>query len=109
MKCHVGVDAFTGMVHTCEATSANVSDIEVAPKLLREDDEVVYGDSAYSALHKREEILSNENFANIIFKTNTKKHTERMSGQMVRQYTGATIWNTESQASEVRWSMFSTL
>lgn len=73
MKCHIGVDAFTGMVHTCEATSANVSDIEVAPKLLREDDEVVYGDSAYSALHKREEILSNENFANIIFKTNTKK------------------------------------
>ena len=57
MKCHIGVDAFTGMVHTCEATSANVSDIEVAPQLLRKDDEFAYGDSAYSALYKRKEIF----------------------------------------------------
>ena len=73
MKLHIGVDAFRGLVHSCEATSANVADIEVAPKLLREDDEVVYGDSAYEPLYKREEITGNENFAGIIFKTNTKK------------------------------------
>ena len=73
MKCHVGVDAFTGMVHTCEATSANVADIDVAPKLLREDDEVVYGDSAYSGLDKREEIINNKNLAGIILKTNNRK------------------------------------
>jgi IS5 family transposase len=73
MKCHIGVDAFTGMVHTCEATAANVSDIEVAPKLLRKDDEVAYGDSAYSALHKRKEILEDENLSKIDFRMNTKK------------------------------------
>ena len=73
MKCHIGVDAFTGMVHTCEATSANVADIDVAPKLLREDDEVVYGDSAYSGLDKREEIINDEKLAGIILKTNNRK------------------------------------
>lgn len=73
MKCHIGVDAFTGMVHTCEATPANVSDIEVAPKLLRKDDEFAYGDSAYSALYKRKEILEDENLSKIDFRMNTKK------------------------------------
>ena len=73
MKLHIGVDAFGGFVHTCEATSANISDIEVAHKLLRPDDEVVYGDSAYEPLPKREEIINDENLASIIFKTNTKK------------------------------------
>ena len=73
MKCHIGVDAFTGMVHTCEATSANVSDIEVAPKLLRKDDEFAYGDSAYSALYKRKEIFEDENLSKIDFRMNTKK------------------------------------
>ena len=43
MKCHTGVDAGSGFVHTVEATAANTHDITVAAKLLREDDEVVYG------------------------------------------------------------------
>lgn len=73
MKLHVGVDAFRGLVHTCQATSANISDIEVAPKLLRQDDEVVYGDSAYSALYKRPEIKKDENLSKIEFRTNSKK------------------------------------
>lgn len=73
MKCHIGVDAFTGFVHTCEGTAANVSDIEVAAKLLRKDDEVVYGDKAYNALHKRKEILADENLSKIDFRTNTPK------------------------------------
>ena len=73
MKCHIGVDAFTGMVHTCEATSANVADIDVAANLLRKDDEVAYGDSAYSALSKRDEIVNDENLSKIDFRMNTKK------------------------------------
>lgn len=56
MKCHTGVDAGSGFVHTVEVTAANVHDITVAAKLLREDDEVVYGDSAYLGIEKREEI-----------------------------------------------------
>ena len=47
MKCHTGVDAGSGFVHTVEATAANVHDVTVAAGLLREADGVVYGDSAY--------------------------------------------------------------
>ena len=47
MKCNIGVDAGTGLVHSITATSANVHDITEAHKLIREDDEVVYGDSGY--------------------------------------------------------------
>ncbi|MDY4009857.1 MAG: transposase [Candidatus Limiplasma sp.] len=41
MKCHVGVDAGTGLVHTIKVTPANTHDITVASKLIRSDDEVV--------------------------------------------------------------------
>ena len=37
MKCHTGVDAGSGFVHTVEATAANVHDVTVTEKLLRED------------------------------------------------------------------------
>ncbi len=50
MKCHIGVDAFSGLVHTMEVTPANVHDVSVAAKLIREDDEVVYGDSGYPGI-----------------------------------------------------------
>ena len=43
MKCHTGMDAGSGFVHTVEVTAANVHDVTVAVKLLCEDDEVVYG------------------------------------------------------------------
>ena len=47
MKIHAGVDAGTGLAHTITGTAANVHDIEETSKLIRSDDEVVYGDSAY--------------------------------------------------------------
>ena len=56
MKCHIGVDAGTGYVHTVTATPANVHDITETAKLIREDDEVVYGDSGYVGIQKRTEI-----------------------------------------------------
>ena len=62
MKCHTGVDAGNGFVHTVEATAANVHDVTIAAKLLREDDEVVYGDSAYLGLEKRDEIKHDPGF-----------------------------------------------
>ena len=72
MKCHTGVDAGSGFVHTVEVTAANVHDITVAAKLLREDDEVVYGDSAYLGLEKREEIQNNEQLSAIQYRINRK-------------------------------------
>ena len=47
MKCHIGADAGSGLVHTIEVTAANEHGITVACKLIRKDDTVVYGDSGY--------------------------------------------------------------
>ena len=58
MKCHVGVDAGTGYVHTIEVTPANVHDVTAASELIREDDEVVYGDSGYLGIQKRPEVAN---------------------------------------------------
>ena len=70
MKCHIGVDAFSGLVHTIEVTPANAHDITVASKLIREDDEVVYGDSGYLGLEQREEIVSDEHLSSIDYRIN---------------------------------------
>ena len=40
MKVHAGVDAGTGYVHTIEGTAANVSDVSMTSKLLRDDDKI---------------------------------------------------------------------
>jgi IS5 family transposase len=73
MKAHIGVDAGSGMVHTVETTAANVSDVEVAAKLIREDDEVVNGDAGYIGLEKREEVKGNEHLKGIEYRINNKK------------------------------------
>ena len=72
MKCHTGVDAGSGFVHTVEATSANVHDVTVAAKLLREDDEVVYGDSAYLGLEKRDEVKHDPQLSTIEYRINRR-------------------------------------
>ena len=70
MKCNIGVDAGSGLVHSITATSANVHDITEAHKLIRSDDEVVYGDSGYLGIEKREEIKNDERLANIEYRIN---------------------------------------
>ncbi len=68
MKSHIGVDAGSGYVHSLETTAANVHDIKMASRLLREDDEVVYGDAGYIGIEKREEIAGNEHFCSIDYR-----------------------------------------
>ena len=72
MKCHIGVDAGSGLVHTMTVTAANEHDITETAKLLREDDRVVYGDSGYLGVQKRPEITSNEHFSKIDFRINRR-------------------------------------
>lgn len=72
MKCHIGVDAGSGLVHTITVTGANKHDITETAKLLREDDEVVYGDSGYLGIQKRPEIRQNTHFSNIDFRINRR-------------------------------------
>jgi len=48
MKAHIGVDVASGVVHTLTGTAANEADINVLPKLLREQDQVIFGDAGYT-------------------------------------------------------------
>ena len=68
MKVHSGVDCGSGYVHTITGTAANVHDLEEGPKLLRPDDEVVYGDSGYLGLPDRPEIRADESLSKIKFR-----------------------------------------
>ena len=72
MKCHVGVDAGSGLVHTITVTPANEHDITETVNLIREDDEVVYGDSGYLGVQKRLEIKQNEHLSSIDFRINRR-------------------------------------
>jgi IS5 family transposase len=72
MKIHSGVDAATGYVHTIEATSANVHDVEMAPKLIRKNDDVVYGDSGYLGIAQRAEVQSSEHLSKIDYRINRR-------------------------------------
>jgi IS5 family transposase len=71
-RIHVGVDAGTGYVHSLDVTAANTSEREVVPRLIREDDRIVYGDAGYTGLAKRPEFLSNEHLSSIDYRTNTR-------------------------------------
>ena len=79
MKVHAGVDAGSGYVHTITGTAANVHDIDETANLLRNDDEVCYGDSGYIGAEKRPEIRDNEHFCNIEFRTNVRPSSLKIS------------------------------
>lgn len=79
MKCHMGVDAGSGYVHSLETTAANVHDITVASALIRKDDQVVYGDSGYIGIEKREEIQGSPELSGIEYRINRRyKSVQRM-------------------------------
>ena len=84
MKCHIGVDAGTGYVHTVTATPANVHDITETAKLIREDDEVVYGDSGYVGIEKRTEIKEDEHLSKIDYRiTRRPSSLPKVSGNAI--------------------------
>jgi IS5 family transposase len=47
MKAHVGVDSKEGIVHSAEATAANIADSKMLPELLHGNEHKVWGDAAY--------------------------------------------------------------
>lgn len=49
MKIHIGSDVNSNAIHSATVTSANIADISEMPKLLREEDEVVFGDAGYTS------------------------------------------------------------
>ena len=72
-KAHIGVDKDSRLVHTVEATAANVHDVTQVPKLLTEEEEVVYGDSGYLGAGNREDAtVRNESGHKIKYKINRR-------------------------------------
>jgi IS5 family transposase len=64
-RLHIGADAGTGYIHSTEVTAASAGERDVVPLLVREDDEVVYGDAGYCGIEKRDEIRQSEHLSKI--------------------------------------------
>ena len=70
---HIGVDKDSRLVHTVEATPANVHDVAEVPKLLTGEEEAVYGDSGYLGAGKREDaVVRNKSGRKIKYKINRR-------------------------------------
>ena len=78
MKIHAGVDSGSGYVHTITGTAANVHDTAEVSKLIREDDEVVYGDSGYLGVEKQEDVLQDEHLSQVEFRINKRPSSLKM-------------------------------
>lgn len=52
MRIGIGVDAGAGYVHHVTGYAANLAEVKSSQSLLREDDEFVYGDTAYLGMEK---------------------------------------------------------
>lgn len=78
-RLHAGVDAGTGYVHSVEVTAANTSERDSIPKLIREDDEVVYGDAGYTGMPKRQGIQCDPHLSSIDYRTNARNRFHRKS------------------------------
>ncbi|MCD8214482.1 MAG: IS5/IS1182 family transposase, partial [Clostridiales bacterium] len=63
---------------------SKTSDVDETTKLIREDDEVVYGDSGYTGITKREEVCNNEHLSNMEFRINIRPSSLKTS----KTYTG---------------------
>jgi IS5 family transposase len=99
MKGHIGVDAGTGFVHTVTATAANAHDITEASKLIRDDDEVVYGDAGYLGIQKREEIETDSMKSKIEYRINRRPGAMRKDATNISKQFDRKI---ESRKSSVR-------
>jgi len=73
MKAHIGVDAGTGYIHSVTATGANVHDLDEIVNLVRDDDEVVYGDAGYQGVQKRSDITGDAHLVGVEFRVAARK------------------------------------
>jgi IS5 family transposase len=82
MKVHVGADTDSGLVHTLQATAANVADVNVLGELLHGVEESLHGDSAYHS----QELQAQAEAAGIAFNVNQRgsKHRPLTKAQRVR-------------------------
>jgi IS5 family transposase len=54
MRCHIGVDADSGLVHSVVSTAANVHELNSAADRIHGKDRVIYGDAGHIGMEKRD-------------------------------------------------------
>ena len=59
MRCHIGVNATSGLVHSVESTAANVPELNTAADLLHGYERLVYGDAGDIGIEKRGDFQNN--------------------------------------------------
>lgn len=79
MKVHAGVDAGSGYVHTITGTAASVHDVNETEKLIREDDDVLYGDSGYLNAAEHMKSIDADRLKGIDFRFNVRPSSIKMS------------------------------
>ena len=72
-RLHIGADAGTGYIHSVEVTAANAEERALVPKLVREDDEVCYGDAGYWRIEYRDEIKNDPHLSRIDWRMKVQK------------------------------------
>jgi len=72
IKIHVGAGADSGYIHTITGTSANIHDVSETANLIREDDEVVYGDFGYLEAVSQSAIKDDKKKSGIEFRVNKR-------------------------------------
>jgi len=55
MRCHIGVDAASGLVHSVESTAVNVHELKTAADRLHGDERLIYGDAGHIGIEKRDD------------------------------------------------------
>lgn len=92
------IDAPGSTKNTEKKLPANVHDVTVAQDLIREDDEVVYGDSGYLGIEKREKVASDEHLSSINYRINLRP------GKFLKVSDNAIYWkhHIEKRKSSVR-------
>lgn len=74
-KLHIGVDVDSCLIHSATVTPANESDVGQTDKLMRDDDEALWGDSGYSG-DKRKRAARKSGIAFFVNDKRKPKHTK---------------------------------
>ena len=92
MRIHIGVDPLHGYIHTVTGTAANASEVKEAPNLLREDDDVAYGDAGYCKLER--------------YDTRKRRYEiNRQPGTFRRHYGDSVSWQEEKKLEKRKSSV----
>jgi len=79
MKEHIGVDIQSGLIHTIEATTAKVADIQKLEDCLHGYEEVISGDKAYGTKERKQQMRKEGKTYLIIDKKNKRRKPENIS------------------------------